>query len=204
MWAYAIIMAVSAIVQAYSSISAANAQAAASRAQAMQEEENAKIAEAQANRATDQGEAQKDAVRLKLAEMRAQGRTGYAAGNVALGAGTPAEYEVDLAQRAQMDLDTIDTNTSLEAWGFRTNAVSHRNQANILKSEAKNTVKAGYWKAAGSLLSSASSVAGAYGGGAGGSNVGGGAGGFNVGGALGSSTGTGGGYNMGGGRVSGL
>ena len=173
MWAYAIIMAVSAIVQAYSSISAANAQAAASRAQAMQEEENAKIAEAQANRAVDQGESEKDATRLKMAELRAQARTGYAAGNVALGAGTPADYEVDLAQRAQMDLDTIDTNTSLEAWGFRTNAVSHRNQANILKSEAKNTVKAGYWKAAGSLLSSASSVAGAYGGGAGGSSVGG-------------------------------
>ena len=162
MWAYAIIMAVSAIVQAYSSISAANAQAAASRAQAMQEEENAKIAEAQANRAVDQGESEKDATRLKMAELRAQARTGYAAGNVALGAGTPADYEVDLAQRAQMDLDTIDTNTALEAWGHRVQAIDHTNNANALNTQAANSRTAGTWGAAGSLLAGAASVAGGY------------------------------------------
>ena len=159
---FAIVTAISAAFQAFQSYSQGQAAAAAAEAQAEQEAENAKIAQQQANAAKDQGEAQKDAVRLKMAEMRAQGRVGYAAGNVALGAGTPAEYEVDLAQRAQMDLDTIDTNTNLEAWGHRVQAIDHTNSANALNTQAANSRTAGPWGAAGSLLSGAASVAGGY------------------------------------------
>ena len=172
MWAYAIVMAISAIVSAYSSIQAGNAQAAASQAAADQEAENAKIAQQQANQAVDQGEAQKNAIRLKMAEMRAQGRTGYAAGNVALGAGTPADYEEDLAFRTQIDLNTIDTNTDLAAWGYRVQATNAMNRAEAAAAQGANAQSAGYWAAGKSLLSAASSVAGAYAGGAGGSSLG--------------------------------
>ena len=162
MWAYAIVMAISAIVSAYSSIQAGNAQAAASQAAADQEAENAKIAQQQANQAVDQGEAQKNAIRLKMAEMRAQGRTGYAAGNVALGAGTPADYEEDLAFRTQIDLNTIDTNTDLAAWGYKVQATSHMNNAAASAAQGQNAQSAGFWAGTSSLLSGASTVAGMY------------------------------------------
>lgn len=159
---FAIVTAISAAFQAYQSYTAGQATAAAAEAAAEQEMENAKIAQAQANSVKDQGEAQKMAVQLKLAEMRAQGRTGYAAGNVALGAGSPMDYEVDLAQRARIDLDTIDYNTDLEAWGHRVQAVNATNQANAYNAQAANARASGTWGAAGSLLAGATSVAGGY------------------------------------------
>ena len=159
---FAIVTAISAAFSAYQAIAQGNAAAAAAKYNAEQSAENAKIAQQQAASAIDQGEAQKNAVRLKLADMRAQGRTGYAAGNVALGAGSPADYEADLALRTQVDLDTIDTNTAMEAWGLRTQAVDASNQSTLQRMQASNATSAGYMGAAGSLLSGASTVAGAY------------------------------------------
>lgn len=159
---FAIVSAISAAFQAYQSIASGNAAAAAANYNAEQSAENAKIAQQQANRAVDQGEAQKDAVRLKLAEMRSQGRVGFAAGNVSLGAGSPSDYEADLATRTQLDLDTIDTNTGLEAWGYRTQAIDATNQANVQRAQAANAKSSGFLGAAGSLLSGATSVGGAY------------------------------------------
>lgn len=159
---FAIVSAISAAFSAVQSIIQGNAARAAAEANADQQAENAKIAQQQANRAREQGEAQKDAIRLKMADMRAKGRTGYAAGNVALGAGSPEEYEADLAFRSQIDLDQIDTNTALEEWGFRTQAVDATNSANALRVQGANAQMSGYAGAAGSLLSGASSVAGKY------------------------------------------
>lgn len=162
MWAFAIITAVSAIFQAYSSIAQGNAQAAAAKYNAEMQAQNARIAEEQAQAAKTQGEAQKTAIQLKLAAMKGSARTGYAASNVALGAGSPVDYEVDLADRAAMDMDTIDYNTDLDAWKYRVQATDYRNQSTLMEAKASNAKSAGTMGAVGSLLSGASSVAGAY------------------------------------------
>lgn len=162
MWAFAIITAVSAIFSAYSSIQQGKAQAAAAKYNAEMQAENARIAEQQAQAAKTQGEAEKTAIQLKLASMKGSARTGYAASNVALGAGSPVDYEVDLADRANMDMDTIDYNTDLEAWKYRVQATDNRNQGTLLQGQAAAAESAGYRGAVGSLLQGASSVAGAY------------------------------------------
>ena len=158
------IMIISAIASAaaagYSAVASGNAQRNAASAAADQEEENAKLASQQAANAVDQGQAQKDALRLKMAEMRASGRTGYAASNVVLGSGSSAEYEGDLADRMQIDLDQIDTNTNLDVWKFKTQQADYLTQASITSSAGNNAQTAGYWNAGSSLLSGASSVAG--------------------------------------------
>lgn len=159
---FAIVAAISAAFSAYQSIAQGNAAAAAANFNAEQSAENAKITQQQAAAAINQGEAEKDAVRLKAAQMRAQGRTGYAAGNVALGGGTPEEFEADLSYRSEMDIDTIDTNTAMEAWGLRTQSIDYANQSTLQRMQAANAKSAGYMGAVGSLLSGASSVAGAY------------------------------------------
>ena len=161
-WGMLIVAVISAAAGGYSAVASGNAQRAAASAAAEQEEENAKIAQQQANQAVDQGEAQKNAIRLKLAEMRAQGRTGYAAGNVALGAGTPVDYESDLDYRTRIDLDTIDTNTNLAAWGYKVQALNHVNSAAASAAQGANAQSAGYWAGASSLLSGASKVASHY------------------------------------------
>jgi hypothetical protein len=164
MGGFEIFMIVSAILSAatagYSAIAQGNAANAAANAQAAQDEENAKLASQQAANAVDQGQAQKDALRLKMAEMRGQGRTGYAASNVVLGSGSSAEYEGDLADRMQIDLDQIDTNTNLEVWKYKTQQADYLTQASVSNAAGSNAQNAGYWNAGSSLLSGASSVAG--------------------------------------------
>lgn len=166
MTGFEIFMVVAAIASAvaggYSAISSGNAANAAAQAAAEQEAENAKIAQQQANQAKDQGDAQKDAIRLKLADMRAQGRTGFAAGNVQLGAGTPSDYEEDLDYRSRIDLDTIDTNTDLAAWGYKVQATNALNNASVSAAQGANAQSAGYWAGASSLLSEASQVGKIY------------------------------------------
>lgn len=162
MYVFAIIAAVAAIFSAYSSIQQGNAQAAAAKYNAEMQAQNARTAEQQAQAAKTQGEAEKTAIQLKLAAMKGSARTGYAASNVALGAGSPVDYEVDLADRANIDMNTIDYNTDLEAWKYRVQATDSRNQSTLSGAKAANAKSAGYMGAVGSLLSGASSVAGAY------------------------------------------
>lgn len=162
MYVFAIVAAVAAIFSAYSAIAQGNAASAAAKYNADMQTENAKAAQQQAEAAKTDGEAQKTAIQLKLAEMRGQARTGYASGNVALGAGSPVDYEVDLADRAAMDMDTIDYNTDLESWKYKVQASDYRNKSTLLQAEAANAKTAGYRGAVGSLLGGASQVAGAY------------------------------------------
>lgn len=152
----------SALVGGYSAIASGNAANAAAQAAADQEAENAKIAQQQANQAVDQGEAQKDAIRLKLANMKAQGKTGFAAGNVLLGSGTPSDYESDIDYQARIDLDTIDTNTDLAVWGHKAQATNALNNASVSAAQGQNAQSAGYWAGASSLLSGARQVGKVY------------------------------------------
>ena len=162
MWAFAILAAVSAVFSAYSSIQQGQAQAAAAKYNADMQAQNARALEEQAQSAKTQGEAEKTAIQLKLAAMKGSARTGYAASNVALGAGSPADYAVDLADRAANDMNTIDYNTDLEAWKYRVQATDARNQSTLMEAKASNAKSAGTMGAFGSLLQGASSVAGAY------------------------------------------
>lgn len=155
MTGFEIFMVVTAIASAlaggYSAVASGNAQRAAANAQAEQETENAKLAQQQANAAVDQGEAQKDAVRLKLAQIRAQGRTGYAASNVVLGSGSAAAYEEDIEYRADLDIGQIDANTAMDVWGLRTQGINFTNQASLLQTQGANAQAAGYGQGASSL-----------------------------------------------------
>lgn len=159
---FAAVAAISAVWSAYSSIQQGQAAKKAANYQAAIQERNAQTAEQQARAAKTKAESDKLALRLRLSEDVGKGRTGYAAGNVALGEGSPVDWEADLRDRVDYDLSTIEYNADLEAWGYNEQASNYRSEASLSRLQGKNAEAAGNMGAVGSLLSGASTVAGGY------------------------------------------
>ena len=162
MIAYAIIMAIAAATTAYSSHQ--QGQAARKRADYQEEvmEQNQALAAQQARNVQTKAEKEKQDLRLQLSRMKAEGRTGYASSGVSLGSGSHQDWEGDLSERAQLDMDMIDYNADVDAWGFKVQGTNYSNQGRLKALEGSQAERAGNLGAASSLLSGASSVAGAY------------------------------------------
>lgn len=138
-----------------------NAQAQANY-QAKLSERNAQAAEMRASDAEYRGVVERQQIALQEGDMLAQGRTAYAAGNVQLGSGSPVDWEVDLAQRAEGDKRTSRYNASVAAWGERVNASDARAQAGLYRASGSNAARSGLTGAGGSLLAGAGTVADRY------------------------------------------
>lgn len=160
--AYAIITAIAAALSAYSSHQ--QGQAAKKRADYQEEvmEQNQLLAAQQAKNTRTQAEKDKQDLRLQLARMKSEGRANYAASGLSLGSGSHQDWEGDLSERAQFDLDSIDYNADIDAWGFKVQGTDYSNQGRLKTLEGSNAERSGNLGAASSLLSGASSVAGAY------------------------------------------
>lgn len=156
--------------QAYSAFSDASAQKARAKAQsqiaannAIIAENNAKYAETQAADARDRGAKEADNLRRKLAKIEGSQRAGYAAAGVTLDTGSPLDILQDTNYLGNEDITTTLKNADREAMGYRMGAYNYRSQganataeSNMYRSTASGINP--YMSAAGSLLSSASTI----------------------------------------------
>lgn len=165
----ATIMAISAVaataaagVSAYSSIQQGKAAQAEADYQAKVAENNATLADYQAQDAARRGEEEARAVQRAYAQRIAAGRTGFAAGNVALDSGSAGLWQVGTEDARAEDLATVKTNTALDVWGIKYQGTSLRSQAQALRIGGANARQGANLAAAGSLLGGASTAAAGY------------------------------------------
>jgi hypothetical protein len=121
---------------------------------------NARIADRKARDSLARGEREYGAHRLKTAAFKGQQRTELAANNVDLGFGSAAAVLASTDLLGDVDAETILANASREAWGHRLEAVGLRGSSAVNRASAK-AINPGM-EAAGSLLTSAGTVASHY------------------------------------------
>lgn len=162
----------SAVVSASGAISRGNAQQDAANYQAQIARNNAISAERNAQYATEAGAEQGLIQSMKGASKLAAIKTKQAANGVDINRGSAVDVREGEAEGSQLDVQTIQHNALLKAYGYRTQAVSDEAQAGLDVKEGAADVTASRYEAVGGLLGAASSVAGKWG-----SSIGGGGGG---------------------------
>jgi len=147
---------------AYSSANAANYQAAVASNNAITQRNNAKYSE-EAGRvqATSQG--------LKAAQAGARVKGAQAANGIDVNTGSAVDVQEAVREQGALDTDTVMHNANMKAYGYRVQADNSDAEAVLDRGKADSAITGGYLGAAGSLLSSASSIGGKWGGGGGGS-----------------------------------
>lgn len=146
-------------VSAVGSIKQGNAAYQAGYYQAAVSDNNAKIAEAQAGEAIRQGDVEQERIRREVAQTTGQQRAILAGLGQALNVGTAAQITADTAQAGALDVATIRRNAEREALGFHIDAQNFRSDAQLQRMGASSARTAGYYGAAGSLLSGVSNTA---------------------------------------------
>lgn len=149
-------MAVSAYGQYQSGQSAKKAGAY----QAQMDEANANAMATQAQDAALRGEGERAQLRANIAETIAQGRAGYAGGNVDLSVGAPNFWERSARATGAEDIAQSRINTQNEMAGFYNAAANARNQAALSRWGGRNAARAAGIGMAGTLLSGAAQTAG--------------------------------------------
>lgn len=117
---------------------------------------NAVLAEQNAKDALLQGQLEKEQLRSRVSKTRAAGAVGYAAGNVALGSGSPLNWFTALGAQETMDLNTIEENARRKEYGYKMEAAGYRGESMLKEYEGRNAVRAGTMGAVNSLLAGAS------------------------------------------------
>lgn len=151
MGAFALPLAIAGIgLQAYGQVRsgieqrrAANATAGAALSQAELADYNASIADLQAADAIKRGELEAQRFRSQVRGMVGGQRAAFAAQNVDVNWGSPADVQVDAEFLGELDVLQIRTNAGREAWGYEVQAEDYRRRAEILRKEGKNAVAAG-------------------------------------------------------------
>lgn len=122
--------------------------------------QNALIAGQQADIALQNGRTAEGNVRLRTAQVFGAQRAAMAANGVDLGEGSPNEVLTTTAFMGERDALTVRDNANRDAWGYRVRATDASNNAMLLNN-AEDGVNPGL-SAAGSLLTTAGSVAGTW------------------------------------------
>jgi len=155
---------------------------------------NAQTAEMEAKYAEQQGERNAEAQRRRTAVMIGAQRAKMGASGAVVDTGSFLDLTLDTAKQGELDAMALLEEGQLEAWRARIQGGNFQAQSKLYGMSKTNP----YIGAAGTLLQGAGQAGMGY------MSMSGGTSRFNVGGARGTSTGTGGGFNMGGRRVSGL
>lgn len=146
-------------VQAYGQILQANAQADASKYNAYIQKQNAAIATQNQNIASQSGEAQAGISEQKTRATSGAIQANQAASGVDVNSGSAVDARQSTAELGELDALTIRSNATREAYGYETQVVSDKANANLDEFEAKNDETAGYIQAAGTVLGSLDSAA---------------------------------------------
>lgn len=131
------------LMSAYSSYAQGQAMAQAAAYNAQIAQNRAKMLETQAQDVDRVAGLEKRRVNREYRKIIGKGRTGFAAGNVKLGSGSPLSWEMDVAGAQAEDLGTLDYNAELKKWGIRSDAALETQRAGLLRLEGKNARRAG-------------------------------------------------------------
>lgn len=121
---------------------------------------NATLAEWQARDAITRGQRAEQSQRLKTAQLKGSQRAALAARGVALDEGSALNILDDTDFMGEADAMTIRDNAAREAWGARTQGANYESDASMLSARAG--AESPFKAAAGSLLTSAGSVANSW------------------------------------------
>lgn len=157
------IAAVGAVVSAAGTVMAAQSASANAKYQAQVANNNATIAQQNSQYAIKASEAQAanqgQAGRASLARIR----TAQAASGIDVNSGSAVDVQTSQAETNQQNTANTLNNGLLQAYGYRTQATNFSAQAGLDSAESGQDETAGEIGAAGSLLSSASSIGGKFG-----------------------------------------
>ena len=147
---------------AVGSILGGNAQAANDRYQAQVAQNNAKLAAGAANTALDQGNVVAQAQYQVGSQRLGQARAAEGANGVDVNSGSARNVQAGIARTTALNVGAVKYNADVQAVSDRNQTANYDTQANVDRTDASNAVTAGYIGAAGSLIGSASSVAGKW------------------------------------------
>ncbi len=138
-------------IGAASSISQGIAQGHAANYQAQVAANNAKIAQQNAEHAASAGAADTLTAGLKARAKLGSIRTGYAANNLDVNTGSPADVQVAQRQLGALDTATVAHNAALSVYGYKTQATGYQAQSGLDKMEAGYAPVAGVLRGVGQL-----------------------------------------------------
>lgn len=139
----------------FGSFYSAKSQKIQARLQADLAEHNARMAEMGARQALFAGQRQAAARSLQAGQLLSAQKAAQAASGVDLSVGSAAEVRAGTELFKEADVNQIEANALMQAWGYRTQAADYRAQAGMAKSSAPSPALA----AASTLLTGAGSVA---------------------------------------------
>lgn len=125
-------------------------------------DQNANVSDQQAADAIARG---KEAASRRGVDVRSDvgsSRASMAAQGLDLGVGSAAQIPGEIKAVGALDQLTIQNNARREAWGFTTQGVNERNQANLARMGGKNTAAARKYESYNTLLTGATNIAGIY------------------------------------------
>lgn len=122
--------------------------------------ENARISEEKARLALEAGQASEQNTRLRTSGLIGTQRAAMAANGIDLGEGTANDILTTSAYMGERDALTVKDNAARQAWGYRVEGINASNNAVALDRTRDGIDPA--MTAAGSLLTTAGSVAGTW------------------------------------------
>jgi hypothetical protein len=150
------------VISAVGAENQAAAQEKAANYQAQVAANNATIASEQAKQATAAGESNVENQQLQSRQKIGAILAAQAASNVDVNSGSSLDVRTSQQQLGQLDALTIQSNAARQAYGYQTQSVSDTAQSGLYQSQASNDATAGGIKAAGSIISGASSAGNQY------------------------------------------
>ena len=120
--------------------------------------QNAELATAKARDAERMGSYERDQIRLEYGQKQARGELASAAGNVALGTGTPLTWGEDLAMARGYDLSISQQNADRQAAGFESERRNFLAEGAAAKAKGNSAFTGSLFKAGGTLLGESESI----------------------------------------------
>ncbi len=137
-------------------VQTARAQKAAGEAQAQADEANARIGRQQADQARQIGNMEEERQMRRVRAAVATQRATQAANGLDVNSGTALDLQAETAGFGTADALNLRSNAIRQAWGFEVGAVNDINSASAARAAGSNA-------ATGTMLTTASQVAGMYG-----------------------------------------
>lgn len=150
--------AVSGGLSAISQIRAGNASGAASEYRAQVADNNAKTAEMNATMTMQAGDTATANAGMKTAEVVGRQKAAQGANNIDVNSGSATQVRSATAALGMLDALTIRSNAAREAYGYQVQGSDFKAEANLDRATGKEAKASGWLGAAGSLLSTASTV----------------------------------------------
>lgn len=145
-------------LSAAGSIAGGIAQGKAASYQAQVARNNATIAQQNAAHAASVGAEDTEVAGLKARNRLASTRAGFAANNLDITSGSPADVIAGEQKSGALDTETVANNAALQVYGYGTQAAGYEGQAQLDQAEAGFDPIEGALKGTGSLLDKTSSL----------------------------------------------